>query len=167
MSANAVIRQQPIRSALKKLHSKGIAALLPEKMIDPTSPRQRWKKPIVSRRIAKDLRKKAIREGTYGSYDADSGIGWDKSWDEGLWSNSSPLTGASTGKNVGQVNWMEFRGFKDTKRERTRESRAVRIEGLVAAADDKIADYRQKQRDSKPEGGVENRIKNIIKRSSK
>jgi len=148
---------KPIRSALKQLHAKGAAALQAEKIIDTTSPRQRWNKPVVSRRIANDLRKKAIKDGTYGSYDAAHGIGWDKKWDEGLFA----------GNNVGKVNWMEIRGFKETKRERTRESRALRIEGLLANADDKIVEYRQSRRDNKPEGGIENVIKQMIKGSTK
>jgi len=152
-----VIKAAPIRSALKKLHVQGIAALQAQPIPDPTSSRQRWKRPIVSRRIANDLRKKAIREGTYGSYDATQGIGWDQSWDEGLFGV----------KNVGNVNWMEIRGFKETKRERTRESRAMRIEGLLEVADDKIVEFRQKRRDSKPEGGIENVIKRMIKGSTK
>ena len=144
---------KPIRSALKHLHAKGITALQPEKIFDPNSTRQRWKKPIVSKRIAKDLRKKSIREGTYGSYDAEKGLGWDPSWDEGLFG----------GKNVGKVNWMEFRGFKETKRERTRESRAKRIEDLLEVADEKIVEFRQKNRESKPEGGIENVIKRMMR----
>jgi len=62
---------------------------------------------------------------------------------------------------------MEIRGFKETKRERTRESRALRIEGLLANADDKIVEYRQSRRDNKPEGGIENVIKQMIKGSTK
>ena len=146
-----------IPSALQKLHTKGLAALLPEKIVDPMSTLERWKKPVVSRRIAKDLRKRAIKNGTYGAYDPEKGIGWDKSWDEGLFG----------GKNVGKINWMEVRGFKDTKRERTRESRAQRVEGLLEVADDKIVEFRQKSRDNKPEGGVVNDLKRLIKGSSK
>jgi hypothetical protein len=154
---NLIVQKPPIRGALKKLYTKGAAALLPEKIVDETSTRQRWKKPIVSRRIANDLRKKSIKEGTYGSYDPQLGIGWDPAWDQGLF----------RGKNVGNVNWMEVRGFKDTKRERTRESRALRIEGLLDGADDKIAEYRLKQKESKPEGGIEHIIKRMGKIGSK
>ena len=164
--SHAIKIGKPIRSALLQLHSKGIAALQPTKIIDSptdadsisTSQRQRWRKPVVSKRIAKDLRKKAIREGTYGTYDAEKGIGWDSNWDEGLFGGKS---------NVGKINWMEIRGFKQTKRERTRESRAQRVEGLLATADDKIVEYRQKKRDSKPEGGIENVIKRMMRGATK
>jgi hypothetical protein len=159
--SHAIKIGKPIRSALLQLHAKGIAALQPTKLIDSTSTssstRQKWKRPVVSKRIAKDLRKKAIREGTYGSYDPNNGVGWDQKWDEGLFG----------GKNVGKVNWMEIRGFKDTKRERTRESRAKRVEGLLTAADEKIVEYRQKKRDDKPEGGIENVIKRMMRGSVK
>lgn len=154
---NSILQKPPIRGALKKLYTKGAAALLPEKIVDETSTRQRWKKPIVSRRIANDLRKKSIKEGTYGSYDPDLGKGWDPAWDHGLFG----------GKNVGNINWMEVRGFKDTKRERSRESRALRIEGLLDGADDKIAEYRLKQKENKPQGGIEQVIKRMGKIGSK
>ena len=62
---------------------------------------------------------------------------------------------------------MEIRGFKDTKRERTRESRAKRVEGLLTAADEKFVEYRQKKRDDKPEGGIENVIKRMMRGSVK
>ena len=148
----------PIRMALRNLHTQGIKALQAQPITDPTSSRQRWKGPIVSRRVAKDLRKKAIREGTYGTYDASEGIGWDEAWDVGLFKDNS---------SVGKINWMEVRGFKETKRERTRESRAKRIEALLDGADDKIMQFRQKKRDDKPEGGISNVIKQMIKGSTK
>jgi hypothetical protein len=159
--------QPVIRSALKKLHAQGISALKPQPIVNATTTsgatRQRWKRPVVSRRVANDLRKLAIRTGTYGTYNPETGIGWDKSWDEGLFG------GNGEGKivNGGKINWMEIRGFKETKRERTRESRAQRIEALLNVADDKIVEYRQSRRDNKPEGGIENVIKRMIKRSTK
>lgn len=156
------VAKAPIRMALRNLHSQGIKALQAQPITDPTSSRQRWKGPIVSRRVAKDLRKKAIREGTYGTYDALAGIGWEKSWDEGLFQS-----GADSGASVGKINWMEIRGFKETKRERTRESRAKRIEALLEVADDKTMEFRQKNRDAKPEEGIANVIKQMIKGSTK
>ena len=175
--------QPAIRSALKKLHAQGSAALKPQPRIDPTNgsgaatTRQRWNRPVVSRRVANDLRKAAIRSGTYGSYNPETGIGWDKAWDEGLFGSSSgaaAAVGGSNGSNAeakvvngGKINWMEIRGFKETKRERTRESRAQRIEALLNVADDKIVEYRQSRRDNKPEGGIENVIKRMIKSSTK
>jgi hypothetical protein len=185
--------QPTIRSALKKLHAQGISALKPHPIIiDPNSTknngnttRQKWKRPAVSRRVANDLRKAAIRSGTYGTYDPETGIGWDKSWDEGLFgsggggginlnksirsSNNNNSNNNDQAKivNGGKINWMEIRGFKETKRERTRESRAQRIEALLNVADDKIVEYRQSRRDNKPEGGIENVIKRMVKRSTK
>lgn len=165
MTTNIVQTSQPrIRGALKKLYTKGAAALLPEKIVPEENAinqhRQRWRKPIVSRRIANDLRKKAIREGTYGSYDESTGIGWDSSWDQGL-------VGKRSESHVGKIQWMEVRGFKDSKRERNRENRAVRIESLLDGADQKIVEYRLQQKEKKPEGGIEQIIKRMGKIGSK
>jgi len=155
MSSHAQRIGKPIRSALIKLHERGAAALKPTKHPIEGRRRPQWRRPVVSKRVANDLRKKSIREGTYGTYDAEKGIGWDSKWDEGLYG----------GKNVGKVNWMEVRGFKETKRERTRESRSKRIDGLLDNADDKIAEFRQKNRESKPEGGIENVFKRLTRGS--
>eukprot|EP00557_Chaetoceros_sp_GSL56_P002150 CAMPEP_0176500220 /NCGR_PEP_ID=MMETSP0200_2-20121128/13398_1 /TAXON_ID=947934 /ORGANISM="Chaetoceros sp., Strain GSL56" /LENGTH=180 /DNA_ID=CAMNT_0017898799 /DNA_START=122 /DNA_END=661 /DNA_ORIENTATION=- len=166
--------QPVIRSALKKLHAQGSAALKPQPMIDSTTSgggsaaatRQKWKRPVVSRRIANDLRKAAIRTGTYGTYNPEIGVGWDKAWDEGLFGSGSGSNGETQVVNGGKINWMEIRGFKESKRERTRESRAQRIEALLNVADEKIVEYRQSRRDNKPEVGIENVIKRMIKRST-
>jgi hypothetical protein len=162
--------QPAIRSALKKLHAHGSSALKPQPIVTPDgtssgATRQKWKRPDVSRRVANDLRKAAIRQGTYGSYNPETGIGWDKSWDAGLFGQNGNSDGTSI--NSGRINWMEIRGFKEPTRERTRESRAQRIEALLSAADDKIVEYRQFKRDNKPEGGIENVIKRMIRRSTK
>ena len=64
-----------MRSALRQLCRHGIEALRPQKVND------RWRKPVISRRVAADLRKVALRSGTYGAFDAVTGLGWDPSWD--------------------------------------------------------------------------------------
>jgi hypothetical protein len=64
-----------MRSALRQLCRHGIEALRPQKVND------RWRKPVISRRVAADLRKAALRSGTYGSFDAGTGLGWDPAWD--------------------------------------------------------------------------------------
>ena len=160
---SAVSRQPPIRSALKKLHQMGAAALQPQPVVDETSPRTKWTRPVVSRRMAKDLRKQAIKEGTYGSFDINTGKGWDSSWDLGLYGKRSE----NIQHAVGNINWMEIRGYKETKRERTRESRAKKIESLLEVADEKIVEFRQKNRENKPEGGIENIIKIMMRSGSK
>jgi hypothetical protein len=146
MSLNVTKR---IPSALQHLHKLGADALKPTKIIDTTRKQQRWKKPVVSKRIAKTLRKTALRNGTYGSYDHENGVGWDPSWDEDARS--------------GKINWMQIRPPKETKRERTREARATKIENLLEGADDKIAAFKLEQLKKKPEPGIES----VLKRMSK
>jgi len=136
----------------------------------------------VSKRVARTYRKKAIRDGTFGTYDAENGIGWDASWDVGLFakkrsrdlSASSALDGTDTndvellsGANHGNLPWMELRPHKETKRERTREARAKKIEDLLLLADEKILEYRLAQKEKKPLPGIENLIKKMMKASTK
>jgi hypothetical protein len=64
-----------MRSALRQLCRHGVEALRPQKVND------KWRKPVISRRVAADLRKAAMRSGTYGSFDAVTGSGWDPAWD--------------------------------------------------------------------------------------
>lgn len=155
-----------VRSALRNLHKFGADALKPSKLNNditsqhPFNQRQIWRKPLVSKRVAKRLRKKAIREGTYGSYDATTGVGWDVNWD-------TPGTSTSTVTNGNNIAWMKIRPHKETKRERTREARAKKIEDMLTTADDKILDYRRAEIEKKPEPGIENVIKNMMKKSRK
>lgn len=164
---SATMKAPPkIRSALKHLHRIGSAALQPTKMVDPTQKRQKWAKPIVSRRIAADLRKKAIREGTFGSYDSTNGIGWDPVWD------AKTITRGDDGKRIdicsnGKLPWMQIRPPKETKRVRTREARAVKIEKLLEVADDKILQHKLDLEERKPKPGIENTIKKMIEKARK
>jgi len=136
-----------VRSALRHLQKYGVEALLPHKQ--PGS--KNWDKPRISNRVAADLRKKAIREGTFGSFDTTTYTGWDPKWD------------ASIKQGGGGINWMQIRRPKETKRERIREARAVKIESLLAQADQKIADYKIERREKKPEPGIVHTIKNMMK----
>lgn len=187
-----------IPSALRYLHKFGIDALKPTKIpsvtnlplssssssattatipnnindmissYHPINRRQRWSKPKVSKRIANTLRKKAIRNGTYGTYDPNTGIGWDASWDNhNNTTFNTPTTKSSLSFNNENISWMEIRPYKDTKRERTREARAKKIEDLLTTADDKILEYRLAQKEKKPEPGIENLIKKMMRNSRK
>ena len=64
-----------MRSALRQLCRHGVEALRPQKVND------KWRKPVISKRVAADLRKLALRSGTYGSFDVETGLGWDPTWD--------------------------------------------------------------------------------------
>ena len=135
-----------VRAALRHLQKYGAEALLPHKQPDSKN----WYKPKISNRVAADLRKKATREGTFGSFDSTTLIGWDSKWDV---------------KNQGgeSINWMQVRRPKETKRERVREARALKIENLLAQADQKIADYKIDRKEKKPEPGIVNTIKKMMK----
>ena len=155
MSATTKIK---IPAALRVLNKYGADALKPTRVIDELpSKRQRWHSPMVSKRVANTLRKKAIRNGTYGTYDATTGIGWDKSWDINEKGNHT------NDFNSDRLPWMDIRPYKETKRERTREARAKKIEDLVTVADEKILEYRLAEKAKKPPPGVESRLKKLMK----
>ncbi|CAM9521708.1 unnamed protein product [Scytosiphon promiscuus] len=67
---------------MNRLARFGAEALKPQKIEGV----HRWRTPMVSRRKANVLRKKAIRDGSFGSVVIDKGTGkaiggWDPSWD--------------------------------------------------------------------------------------
>mmetsp|Transcript_53282 Transcript_53282/g.64238 ORF Transcript_53282/g.64238 Transcript_53282/m.64238 type:complete len:166 (-) Transcript_53282:84-581(-) len=109
-----------MRSALRKLCKFGESALKPQKVND------RWRPPLLNGRDAARVRKDALKTGTFGSFDANTGVGWDPAWDLIKPRKIKPL-----------------RAPKGHKRERTREDRAVKIEKLLEGADDKIEAYRK------------------------
>ena len=61
--------------ALRLLAQHGVAALR------PSLDKGRYIAPMIPRRIAADVRKRAIVQGTYGSFSLPIG-GWDPAWDE-------------------------------------------------------------------------------------
>ncbi|KAL9179436.1 hypothetical protein ACHAXT_008726 [Thalassiosira profunda] len=154
-----------MRSALRQLGRHGVEALRAQKV------HGKWRKPVVSKRVAADLRKAAIRSGTYGTFDAETGVGWDPVWDaperkrpDFLAVNSS----AEDARNLGGSNQMgisSIRPPKETKRQRTREGRAQKIEELLEKADEKIEEYRSEQEAKKPLPGIEEEFKRMVKGS--
>lgn len=171
-----------MRSALRQLCKHGIEALRPQRVND------KWRKPAISRRVAADLRKLALRTGTYGQFDTETGEGWDPLWDNPqrkrkereafhtalknaaddnveIDTTKMNLLGdnnlfASLGSNKGSIS--SIRPPKLHKRERTRESRAQKIENLLEQADDKIEEYRlEKEKLKKGKGGIEEEYKRI------
>lgn len=95
-------------------------------------------------RKAAVIRKDAIKDGTYGAFDPETGRGWDPMWD-----------------TAGKI--KSLRLPKETKRERTREGRASKIESLLEQADDRIETYRLEKEALKPEPGILNLIKKMTK----
>ena len=158
-----------MRSALKQLCRHGVDALRAQKVND------KWRKPAVSRRVAADLRKMAIRNGTYGKFDAETGVGWEPKWDTPDRKKPDKLSIAANtravdddrllmGSNKGGI--ASIRPPKETKRERTRESRAQKIENLLDQADDKIEEYRKELDAKKPKPGIQEEFKRALSKAS-
>mmetsp|Transcript_21134 Transcript_21134/g.29859 ORF Transcript_21134/g.29859 Transcript_21134/m.29859 type:complete len:142 (-) Transcript_21134:74-499(-) len=125
-----------MRWALRKLCEFGEEALKPQRV------NSKWRAPLISKRVAADLRKKALKAGTYGAFDRTTGEGWDFKWDK-----------------PGKVGTMQIRPPKGHQRERTRESRAGKIEGFLDGMDKKIQDYYQEKMDKRPPKTFENTFK--------
>ncbi|KAL3768882.1 hypothetical protein ACHAW5_003354 [Stephanodiscus triporus] len=164
-----------MRSALRQLCRHGVEALRPQKVND------KWRGPAISRRVAADLRKSALRSGTYGSFDAATGVGWDPAWDAPdrrgggcgttavdvvVDANVAGVAAAAGGggSNAGSI--QSIRPPRGHKRDRTREARARKIEDLVAKADDRIEEYRLEREKNRPLPGIEEEFKRAVKGSS-
>ncbi len=103
-----------------------------------------WRSPLVSKRVAAMLRKKAIKDGTYGSFQGKAG-GWDPAWD----TFKKPII---------------RRPHKMKIKERTREARFQRIQGKLAEQPEKLKEYRQSVRDAKPKPGIATLYKRLLTR---
>mmetsp|Transcript_19012 Transcript_19012/g.27328 ORF Transcript_19012/g.27328 Transcript_19012/m.27328 type:complete len:140 (+) Transcript_19012:92-511(+) len=133
-----------MRTALKFLCKHGEAALHPTKLSQ-----SKWKKPLISKRVAADLRKQSIRDGTFGSFDTTTGIGWDPNWD-------------GPPQSVGAI---QLRPSKEHKRERNREKRAQKIGSKMEGMDDKIDKYYSDKLSKKPEKTFESTFKKMTRKS--
>ena len=127
------------RSAIRMLQKHGEVAMKPQFV------NEKWRSPIVSKRVVAVIRKHAIKDGTYGAFNPETGKGWDPMWD-----------------NPGKIKTL--RKPRETKRERTREARAVRIENLLETADENIEKYRLEKEAAKPDKGIEYWVKQITKK---
>lgn len=136
-----------MRAALRHLCEKGVEALKPQKVTRAAvqigdhvalPEKQIWRRPVVSKRVANVLRKQALREGTYGSFDKTNGIGWDPTWDIILKNN--------------QYNVTRFGGMlppKKTSRERSREERAKKLEENLESRLEKMEEYYTEKEESR------------------
>ena len=128
-----------MRAALRHLCEKGAEALKPQKVTRAAvqigdhvaqPPSEVWRRPIVSKRVANVLRKQALKDGTYGTFDSTNGVGWDPTWDIILKNN--------------QYNVTRFGGIlpsKKTSRERNREARAKKLEANLETRLEKMEEY--------------------------
>lgn len=126
----------------KRLAQHGADAMKAQARIED-GPRQRWWRPVVSRRKAKIARKQAILNGTYGSFDLEAG-GWLPEWDD----------------------MTEPRVLKPQKRhqrERSRAARALAIEQNMREMPGKIQAYKTEVEGRKPPPGIESLLKRLAK----
>uniref|UniRef100_A0A7S2ATP3 MRPL25 domain-containing protein n=1 Tax=Octactis speculum TaxID=3111310 RepID=A0A7S2ATP3_9STRA len=125
------------KTAIRALAKYGPDAFQPKKLQDG-----KWAKPMISRRMAADLRSHSLREGTWGSFSPITG-GWDSSWD----SYKRPKI---------------RRPLKTSKRDRTRDDRFERIQGKMGEQDAKRAEYRKARVDAKPPPGIQTLYKRLL-----
>mmetsp|Transcript_47294 Transcript_47294/g.52885 ORF Transcript_47294/g.52885 Transcript_47294/m.52885 type:complete len:171 (+) Transcript_47294:81-593(+) len=117
--------------------------------------REVWKRPLISKRVANVVRKQSIQDGTYGTFNAMTGIGWDKSWDYLLFSNRYEVS-----------RFGGMKPSKQTKRARTREDRALKLENELESVDSVIEQYYTDREESKiQDKSFEARVKRMAKSS--
>jgi hypothetical protein len=137
MASGSITKKFP--SAIRKLCQHGVEALKPQRIDNPTT-HLHWMPALIPKKTQSMLRKRAVREGTYGSFDATLGKGWDPAWDIDLAKSGH---GGGTGR-------IRIRPNKKTSRERTREQRAQRIEKNMEDMDENMAQYYLDMKAQKP-----------------
>jgi len=152
-----------MRSAIRLLVKHGIEALKPQSVETKAvvvgnqyvakPSKTAWRRPAVSKRVANVLRKQAIQDGTYGSFDINSGVGWDPMWDLALKPNQYQVT--------------RFGGIqpaKKTSRQRNREDRAKKLEASLETRLEKMEEYYTEREESRvQEKGFEAMFKRVNK----
>mmetsp|Transcript_5312 Transcript_5312/g.6952 ORF Transcript_5312/g.6952 Transcript_5312/m.6952 type:complete len:163 (+) Transcript_5312:208-696(+) len=145
------------RAARKIIAREGLSAL---KSIYIDTPEGKtagyWRTPPVSKRMAAVIRKEAIREGTYGSFNYENLTGWERSWDIEL----------ELAKTKGQGR-MRITPPRWTKRARTREERAQKIEKSLEGMDERIDKHLESRILNKPEETFERLYKKVLKGKNK
>lgn len=138
-------------SALKKLADRGVEALKPQRVVYAAD-KVVWRGPAISNRIASVLRKTAIRDGSYGSFDTQTLKGWDAQWDIDL-EIAKPR---GNGRH-------RLRVPNKTGRQRTREARAVKIEKNMEGMHERIEEFYAEKQASKPAESFENMYKKLMR----
>lgn len=162
---------QRFQSARKRLGQHGVQALLPSAIAKyPSSnntnknspvvdvsllPSQEriWRPPLLSKRKAAVLRKEAKRLGTYGSFDAEKGLGWDPSWDVELAMANPRCLGRYT----------VLRVPKKSAQRRSREERARNIEAKMVGMDERMEELQAARQKNKPQITFEYTYKELMK----
>lgn len=139
------------QSALRKLASHGADALKPQVVTAADATSSHWKPALISNRVANVLRKQAMLEGTYGTFNWETLRGWDAAWDVELATRRS--------KGSGRI---KLRPPNKASRQRNRERRAMKIEANMQDMDERIETYYQEKRDAKPVKTFENYYKKLM-----
>jgi hypothetical protein len=152
------------RGARKRLQRHGVQALLPSAHaryqdnpdVDisslPSSERI-WRPPLLSKRKAAMLRKEAIRTGSYGSFDAEKGTGWDSAWDVEL--------AVANPQGLGRYSYLRIP--KKSAQRRSREERALKIEAKMEGMDERMEQLQADRHKNKPIKTFEHTYKELMK----
>jgi hypothetical protein len=97
------------------------------------------------------MRKQAVRDGTYGTFDTETGAGWDSAWDLQL-AKDSPEGSGRYRQGV----------HKKFSRVRSREMRAQKIEKNMEGMDQRMEDYYAEKAKRKPAKTFENVYKKLM-----
>ena len=136
-----------MRAAVRHLCEKGVEALKPQKALSKQievagkvakPSREIWRRPIISKRVANDLRKQAIQRGTYGNFDTNTGIGWDPQWDLVLKQNHY------YSERIGNI-----QPSKKTAKQRNRQDRADKLNANLQSQAAQIEEYYQEKEESR------------------
>jgi hypothetical protein len=118
--------------------------------IDNSKDRKKYSKPLVSNRKANVLRKQAIVNNTYGTFDIETGIGWDSEWDKQIQYNKSSeiiKNNMISQSGVGRIRVLKP---KLSKHYRTRDDRVKQIEQKLIGMDERIEQLYAERLKNKP-----------------
>jgi hypothetical protein len=102
-----------------------------DKALRPVLESGRYVAPLVPRRLAANIRRRAMVEGTFGSFSKETGVGWDPEWD------------------VPRKMFM-LRAPRGHLRDRKRPERAEKVTQAMKGMDDRIATLQREVRERAP-----------------
>ena len=112
------------------------------KALRPVLERGKYIAPLVPRRLAANIRRRAIVQGTFGSFSSETGVGWDPEWDE-------------------PRKMFMLKAPRGHLRDRKRPERAEKVTVAMKGMDDKIAKLEQDIRERKPKQDIAYMFKRI------
>ena len=104
-------------------------------MMQPSCVDGKWKRPLISKRQASEVRKQAMLNGTFGSWNPGQG-GWLPEWDP-------------------KPKLLVMKPPKQHKHFRTREERVAKIQKAMDAMPQKLAEMKKVQKAARPLKGLE------------